>query len=110
MIEKYIELKETSGGKKILSRSCGEYYWAELHLPRPEQRVLAGPYEEMQISFSPYSSVPWFCLIIFFCDVTTKCFLELSSSFSGDKLEWNGCDMIMEHDITEKNKEGVSCC
>lgn len=72
-------------GKNRLSRSW-DYYWAELYLPRPEQRVLEGPYEEADICLSPLisSMVLFDC---FFGNITTKCFLQLNSSFSDDKLE-----------------------
>lgn len=42
--------RKTNGEQNILLRSCGDYDWAKLHLPRPEERVLEGPCGEKQIS------------------------------------------------------------
>lgn len=39
---------------------------------------------------------------------TTKCFLQQNSSFSGNKLEQNGCDLIMKCNVTAENKEEVN--
>ena len=84
-------------------------FWKKSHL-RVHVKMETGPQWilERDIHLSPLmsSSVLFVCL---FGNVTTRCFLQVNSSFSDDKLEQSGWDRIMKCDATDENKEKVNC-